>query len=208
MNRNHTFILVPLTILLVMFALFGSGDTLLHASDYNISRYPPEYIRDKFQFHNLVMLGTRHKRQPILELISSLIPNLHDDGVTHLGLEICSEQQTKVDNFLKTGDCLSGIEIHSQIDCPEYRNLLAMLQRIPDYKRPIVKALDLPKSMYGGGISRDEYIASSIAGIFRQEPDSKMLAVLGNNHILKKLEWQNRYGHIWMIMFPALWHSQ
>jgi len=208
MNRYHIFAVVPLTIILVMIAISGSGDTLLYASDYNISRDPQAYILDKFQAHNLVLLGTRHKRQPILALISGLLPNLPDSGLTHLGLEICSDQQTQIDNFLQMGDCLSGIEIHSQIDCPEYRNLLAMLQRIPDYKRPIVKALDLPKSMYGGGISRDEYIASSIAGIFRQEPDSKMLAVLGNNHILKKLEWQNRYGHIWMIMFPALWPSQ
>jgi hypothetical protein len=104
-----------------MFALTGSGDILLHASDYNINKDPQPYILDKFQTHNLVLLGTRHKRQSILELISGLIPNLHDDGVTHLGLEICSNQHTKVDNFLQTGDYLSGIEIYSQIDCHEYR---------------------------------------------------------------------------------------
>lgn len=114
MNRNHTFILLSPTILLVMIALSGSGDTIFHAADYNISRDSQTYILNKFQSDNLVPLGTRHKRQPILELISSLIPNLRDAGVTHLGLEICSDQQAKIDNFIQTGDCLSGIEIHSQ----------------------------------------------------------------------------------------------
>jgi hypothetical protein len=138
-----------------MISLFGSGDNLLHASDYNINRDSQAYILDKFQSHNLILLGTRHKRQPILELISGLIPNLHDDGVTHLGLEICSDQQAQIDNFLQTGDCLSGIGIHSQTDCPDYRNLFVRLQTIPDSRRPIVTALDLPKSMYRGEVSRE-----------------------------------------------------
>jgi len=129
-------------------------------------------------------------------MISSLIPNLHDAGVTHLGLGICSDQQSKIDNFLQTGDGLSAIEIHSQVDCPEYRNLLAKLQIMPDSRRPIVTALDLPKSMYSSGISRDKYMARSIARIFQQEPESKMLVILGNNHILKKLDWHDHVPNI------------
>ena len=192
MNRNHTSIWVPLTIILVMFSPTGSGGTILHASDYNITGDPQAYILDKFQTHNLVMLGTRHKRQSILELISSLIPNLHGYGVTHLGLEICSDQQAEIDKFLQTGDGSTDIEIHSQMDCPEYQNILALIQRMPDSRRPVVTSVDLPKSMYGVGVSGDEYMAHSIAQIFRKEPESKMLAVLGNNHILKKLDWQNQ----------------
>jgi hypothetical protein len=193
MNRYHTFILVSPAILLVMLMISGSGGTLLYAGNYNISNDRQAYIFDKFQDHNhLIMLGSRHKRQPILELISGLVPNLRDAGVTHLGLEICSDQQAKIDNFLRTGDGLSGIDIHSQIDCPEYRNLFARLRKIPDSMRPVVKALDLPKSMYGDGVSRDEYMARPIAQIVRPEPESKMLAILGNNHILKKPNWQER----------------
>jgi hypothetical protein len=93
MNRYHPFILLSLTIILVMIFLFGSDDTFLHASDYTINRNPQAYILDKFQTLNLVLLGTRHKRQSVLELISGLIPNLRDAGGTHLGLEICSDQQ-------------------------------------------------------------------------------------------------------------------
>ena len=68
---------------------------------------------------------------------------------------------------------------------------MAELQKIPDSGRPVVTALDLPESMYHDGLFRDEYMARSIARIFLQEPGSKMLAVLGNNHILKKLDWQD-----------------
>jgi len=106
-----------------MFALSGSSDTLLHAADYKFNKDPQAYIFEKIQSHNLVMLGTRHIRQTILELISSLITKLYDVGVTHLGLAICSDQQGKIDNFLQTGDGLSSIEIYSHLDCPEYPNL-------------------------------------------------------------------------------------
>ena len=148
MNRYHTSILVAFAILLVMFEIFISGDTHLNAADYNINTDSQAYILDKFEGHNLVLLGTGHKSQPILELIFDLIPNLHDAGVTHLGLEICSDQEVRIDNFLKTADGSSGIEIHSSIDCPEYRKILARLQRVPDSIRPVVTALDLPKSKY------------------------------------------------------------
>jgi hypothetical protein len=60
--------------------------------------------------------------------------------------------------------------------------------------------LDLPKSKYGGKIGRDEWIAKSIASVFESYPNAKILVVVGNNHILKKLDWQdqvaNKHGSI------------
>ena len=58
-------------------------------------------------------------------------------------------------------------------------------------KRPITIALDLPKSKYSEPISRDEHMAKTIAKIFKTSPNSKMLVILGNNHVLKKLEWED-----------------
>ncbi len=60
----------------------------------------------------------------------------------------------------------------------------------PD-KRPVPVALDLPKSKHGGKINRDEWMAKSIAGVFESDSNEKMLVVVGNNHILKKLDWQD-----------------
>lgn len=101
---------------------------------------------------------------------------------------------------MKTGAGLNDISIHSQIDCPEYRNLINAIRGLDPNKRPYLVALDLPKSKYGGKISRDEWMARSIAGVFESNSNAKMLVVFGNNHVLKKLDWQdqvvNQYGSI------------
>jgi hypothetical protein len=134
-------------------------------------------------------LGTRHKRDPILQFISDLIPTLHDAGVSHIGLEICSDQQDNIDHFIETGSSIADIKIHPQIDRPGYRDLLKHIQSLDKDKRSDVVAIDLPKSQYGQ-MSRDEYMVESIVGIFGNHPGAKVLVVVGNNHVLKKLDWQ------------------
>jgi hypothetical protein len=92
---------------------------------------------------------------------------------------------------MKTGIGLSDIEIHPQIDCREYRDLLNIMRGLVSDERLKPVALDLPKSKYGGNIGRDEWIANLIAAVFESNPNAKILVVVGNNHILKKLDWQN-----------------
>ena len=162
----------------------------IEAAKYTIHHNPKEYVLDKFQSHDLVMLGARHKRDPILQFISDLIPALHYAGVTHIGLEISSDQQEKLDHFIKTGTGLMDIAIHSQIDCPGFRELLKKIRNLDGNKRPDVLAIDLPKSRYGE-MSRDEHMVESITEIFENPPDAKVLVVVGNNHVLKKLNWQD-----------------
>ncbi len=57
-------------------------------------------------------------------------------GVSHIGLEIASDQQGKIDQFIKTGKGLSDIKIHSQIDYLEYRNLFNVFKDLNPNKRP------------------------------------------------------------------------
>jgi len=101
---------------------------------------------------------------------------------------------------MKNGNVLNGISIHTQIDCPEYRNLFNVIRGLDPDKRPIPVALDLPKTKYGGLISRDEWMARSVAEVFKTNSNAKILIVVGNNHILKKLDWQdhviNKHGSI------------
>jgi hypothetical protein len=146
---------------------------------------------NKLQSHDIIFLGTRHKQPPILEFISEIITVLHNSGVTHVGLEIESDQQGKIDQFMKTGSGINDFQIHSQIDCPEYRNLFMVIRGLYQEKRPAPVALDLPKSKYGGKISRDEWMARTVVGVFESNPNAKMLVVVGNNHVLKKLDWQD-----------------
>ena len=101
-EQNNQHFLVRLSILIILYA-FVSPDVVLYAENYTVNKDPRAYILDKFQSHDLVFLGTRHKREPILQFISNLIPILHDAGVTHIGLEICSDQQDKIDHFIETG---------------------------------------------------------------------------------------------------------
>jgi hypothetical protein len=162
------------------------------ASDHiPINHNPKSYVLSKLQTHDIVFLGTRHKQPPILIFISELITALHDSGVTHIGMEIESDQQGKIDQFMKNDAGLDEIQIHSQIDCPEYRNLFNVKRGLDPDKSPTPVALDLPKSKYKVNINRDEWMARSIVDVFESNQNAKMLAVVGNNHVLKKLDWQD-----------------
>jgi uncharacterized iron-regulated protein len=176
---------------LLLIAIFIIVPQAHHAAGYNLTNNPQSYVLNKLQSHDIVFLGTRHKQPAILNFISEIITALHNSGVTHIGLEIESDQQGKIDQFMKTGAGLSDIQIHSQIDCPEYRNLFNALRALDPNKRPTPIALDLPKSKYKKPISRDEWMAESILKIFKKNPNVKMLIVIGDLHILKKLDWQN-----------------
>jgi uncharacterized iron-regulated protein len=161
------------------------------ATDYPLNLAPQSYVPNKFQTNEIVFLGTRHKQPPILEFISEIITALHNSGVTQIDLEIASDQQGKIDQFMKTGAGLTDIDIHQQTDCPEYRNLYNVIRGLEAEKRPTPFALDLPKTKYKGKISRDEWMAKSIVSVFESNPNAKMLAVVGNNHVLKKMAWQD-----------------
>ena len=165
------------------------------AGGFNTQKDPQLYVLEKLKTHNIVFLGTIHRRQPILKFLSDLIPYLHEAQVTHLGLEICSDQQDSIDSFLQTGSGLNDIALHLQIECPEYRNLFTTIRNLGRAERPAVLALDLPKSMYRGEINRDEWIAGSIAKVFYRNPNAKILVLIGNLHVLKKIEWEDKVSN-------------
>jgi len=157
----------------------------------NSTMIPTSYVIEKFKSHDIVFLGTKHKQPQILKFISDLIPTLHEAGVSHICLEIASDQQGKINHYAHTGAGLSKIDVAHPIDCPEYRNLLQTIHFLPKKKQITPVAIDLPRSKFTEKISRDEYMAEAIAGLLNNNPDKKMLVVLGNLHVLKKLEWED-----------------
>ncbi len=163
-----------------------------YAGHSYIQKDPQSYVLEKLKSHDIVFLGTTHRRQPILKFLSDLIPCLHESGVTHLGLEICSDQQNRIDSFIQTGSGLRDIALHFQIECPEYRNIFSIIRGIGQAERPSILALDLPKSMYHGAINRDKWMAGRIAAAFHKNPNAKVLVVVGNLHVLKKIEWEDQ----------------
>lgn len=170
-----------LTILILTISIIPAFLPAPYASEYNLQN-PQSYVLQKLKESDIVFPGTRHKQAPILKFISNLIPKLPKAGVTHIGLEIASDKQSKIDQYMKTGNGLNDIQIHSLIDCPEYRNLLKVLRHTIINKRPIAVALDLPVTNFKGDVSRDEWMAKTIAKVFKTNPDSKMLVVLGKGN--------------------------
>lgn len=170
------------------------------AEHFDIHKDPHSYVLQKLSSNDIVFLGTRHKKEAIVKFVSDLIPQLNETGTTHLGLEISSDQQDKIESFLQAGNGLAEIKIHPLIDCAEYRTLFTTIRSLDQRKRPTVVALDLPESMYQREINRDEWMAHSIAKIFHQNSNAKVLVVVGNLHVLKKIEWKyqvsNPHGFI------------
>ena len=150
---------------------------------------PAEYTHSKLTQNDIVFLGTTHKNPEILSFIASLLPSLKGWGVSHIGLEIPSDQQERIDVFVKTGEGLKNIKLHTQIDSPEYRQLFQVFRKSGG---PIPVAIDLPSSMYDGTVSRDEWMARSLLIVLNRNPSAKIVVIVAGLHTLKKLEWEEQ----------------
>ena len=146
---------------------------------------PITFVLDKTVQHDVLFLGTTHQQPRILGFISKLLPRLHESGITHIGLEISSDQQENLDRFITTGAGLSDIRIFEGIDCPEYRHVVDLIRK----NRLFPVALDLPKSKWRGKYTRDRWMAERVAETFQNNENAKMFVVVGNLHTLKKVDW-------------------
>ncbi len=150
------------------------------------------YMLDKLAGHDIVFTGTVHQQPEILKLMAELLPHLIEKGVTHLALEIASDQQFQIDHFMRTGSGLDRIQLHKAIDCPDYRHLFHVLRALDAEQRPRVVAIDLPIAQYASDMTRNEYMALNLSSILKLQPNAKILSMLGGSHVLRKLKWQNR----------------
>ena len=176
----------------IILTMSAASISIAGGDPFAITAPPTEYLHSKLSNHDIVFLGTKHRQPRILNFIAELIPSLKELGVTHIGLEIPSDQQENIDTYMKTGNGLQDIQLHPQIDCPAYRNLFIVLRNSGG---PAPIALDLPKSEYKGDISRDEWMGLSLLKVLRDTPNAKILVVVGNLHTLKKLDWEERLGN-------------
>lgn len=64
MLRNHIHGLIRIVIVSAAITLL-SGQ--VDAADHEIHHNPKDYVLDKLRSHDLVMLGTLHRREPILQ---------------------------------------------------------------------------------------------------------------------------------------------
>lgn len=150
------------------------------------------YVLEKLCNNDLVFMGTTHQQPAILDLMAGLLPRLRGSGATHLALEIASDQQVHIDQYLSGQASMDEIVLHPAIDCPQYRHLLEILASLPDDQRPQVRAVDLPPALYGETMDRDQWIAARLMEIFQGQPCAKVLVELGSLHVLRVLNWRTR----------------
>lgn len=150
------------------------------------ARAPVDFVRSRAGGHDVLLLGTRHRQPAILGFVEELLPALKAAGVSHVGLEIGADQQSRLDGFLATGRGLDGLTLHPQIDCPAYRVLLDGVRR----SGLSALAIDRPAGAVGPPPSRDRYMAQRVAALFREHPGARLVAVVGNLHTLKRYPWR------------------
>jgi hypothetical protein len=69
------------------------------------------YVLGKCAASSILFIGTTHKQPVILSLVADILPDLARVGVTHLALEIATDQQGAVDAFFNDSGEASEIEL-------------------------------------------------------------------------------------------------
>lgn len=174
--------------------------TTIPANGYDsyVVRNTRAYVLEKVAQHDIVFMGTTHKQPTILDFIADLLPRLHAAGVTHIAVEVASDQQGLIERYLTSGYGLADIDIHPSIDCPRYRYLFDIIRKIPSVERPEVVAIDLPFQRYNDAVNRDACMAANLEKIISTHPKAKIFAILGTFHVLRQLNWSRRVpnGHV------------
>jgi len=146
---------------------------------------PIPFILDKAKKNDVILFGTTHKQDEILDFLANLIPELTSSGITHIGLEIAVDQQDTVDHYMADSKGLDDIQLLPTIDCPKYRRLIQVI-RCTGLKPA---AIDLPASKQKIIGSRDEWMARSIVQTLNSDGKAKIFTIVGSIHTLKQVEW-------------------
>lgn len=135
--------------------------------------------------NSITIIGEYHKRPESIQFFQDLISShFQQDRCLVVALEIASNQQAILDEIAEGRAAVSDIEIPPMIDHPPFRSLiddLVSLKRNGNCLQLI--AID---ARQGLSVNRDEWMAEKLADQVSQIP---ILALLGNLHTLKKVDW-------------------
>jgi len=167
---------------MIYFFFFIAG---LFFSDPAHSNEAQKWIIKGMEPGGISIIGEYHKRPESVQFFQSVISKyLQQDKCLVVALEIASNQQMILDGIVEGKSTVSDVEIPSIIDHPAFRamiNDLAEVARRNDCLKVI--AIDAGTDI---DIRRDEWMAKILAEQVNQAP---ILALLGNLHSLKKVEW-------------------
>jgi hypothetical protein len=194
-NQSQYSIKIGCAFFVIFFSVIGFQNPSYYKDtipfEYKHLTNPTFYVLEKLSEYDIVFLGTNHSQKNILTFISTLLPKIHGAGVSHIGLEIASDQQASIDDYMENGIGLNRIKLHHVIDSPAYRDLFRIIRQLGPGKKIKPVALDLPLSLYQSSWNRDEWMAKSICEVLDQNANAKILVIVGNLHALKNIVWND-----------------
>ncbi|MFH7320709.1 hypothetical protein ACHHRT_08870 [Desulfurivibrio sp. D14AmB] len=145
---------------------------------------------DNIQGHEVTVLGEHHGRPESPRLLVELAEAMTRGGeCLGVGLEIYSDQNESLAGFMAGDGPVGAIAVSSVIDHAGFREMLVELRRLVRDDRCLeIRAVDLPRRLWGGEMTRDEWMADQLAAMVGNGP---VVALLGNAHAIKSVRWED-----------------
>jgi hypothetical protein len=147
-------------------------------------------ILAKIKPGTITIIGETHKKQESIELFQNLtVDTIKRHKCVVVGLEIASDQQTKLDAIMQGGGSVREIAYWPAVDHLFYRR---MIETFAEYRKQgqCIKLVAIDSGI-GNIIDRDLWMALSLA---EQGANTPVLVLLGALHTLKRVDWKNKTG--------------
>lgn len=156
---------------------------LFSSSTYSADAYKP--ILDGIVSNSITIIGESHGRPETVQFFESVITEyLQQNKCLTIALEIASNQQPVIDKVIQGKAVVADIEISTIIDHPPFRSFISdMVELRKDNNCLQIIAID---GWVGIDTTRDEWMAKILNERASHTP---VLALLGNLHALKKVDW-------------------
>ncbi|MBV6447457.1 MAG: hypothetical protein FCKEOINB_01086 [Nitrosomonas sp.] len=156
---------------------------ILSSSVYAESNHHP--ILANIKPHSITIIGETHKRPESFQFFQSIINDyLQNHKCLTVALEIASNQQSTIDQVIKSSAKVSDIEVAPPIDHPDFRLMIESLvnwQRDNECFKLIAVDADIKLKT-----DRDAWMADRFTEIIEKTP---IIALLGSIHTLKEVIW-------------------
>jgi hypothetical protein len=140
----------------------------------------------------VLLIGERHQQPESPPLFLDLVTRLVKRGErTLIGLEIPAARQDALDAMMAGARSPAGIA-HPIIDSPAYQRLLLELSALQRDHGALVTVAAIDN--FDGDMPRDEAMASHIQRHLAAGDVERVVALVGNLHTIRKMEWAKDAG--------------
>lgn len=158
---------------------------VLHVRDRAQKMTTETFVSSDFA---VTFIGETHRDLDIGRMLVRKLPALKRAGLTHVGLEMFnSNRQASIDGFLagtvSRADVMKILESEWGFSSEKYIEILEAV------KENGLRVIALDRRAVGSdryipsAAERNVHMASTIAGVIQAQPDAKVLALVGRNHV-------------------------